>query len=164
MKHRTFIACWVVVALALPAMAHAQNVGPLVFFVALPAVGLGIILSVVLKFVLLSRSRHRQLRPPLRRFVGMALVDFAIWVLALPASLALRFGTAWVYKEYLPVALILTVAAGYLANYVAFHRAVTRGTGSVTFASLALVLLLTLLMPLLIILFAFLMFWIGSFV
>ena len=158
------MACSIAAALALPAMAHAQDVGPLVFFVALPAVGLGIILSVVLKFVLLSRPRYRQSRPRLRRFVGIAMLDFAIWVLALPASLALRFGTAWVYKEYLPVALILTVAAGYLANYVAFHRAVTRGTGSVTFVSLALVLLLTLLMPLLIILFAFLMFWIGSFV
>ena len=151
-------------ALALPAIARAQDVGPLVFFVALPAIGLGIILSVVLKFVLLSRPRHRQFRPRLRRLVGMALTDFAIWALALPASFALRFGTAWVYKEYVPVPLILALAAGYVGNYVAFHRAVTRGTGSVTVVSLALVLLLTLLMPLLIILFAVLMFWIGSFI
>jgi hypothetical protein len=164
MKRRTLIACCVVAAPALPAIAHAQDVGPLVFFVVLPAILLGAIFSVVLKFGLLSLPRHRQSRPRLRRFIGIALVDFAIWALALPSGLALRFGNRWVYKEYLPVALILAVAAGYAANYLAFHWAVSRGAGGVTVVSLALVLLLTLLMPLLIISFVLLIFWIGSFI
>ena len=167
MKRRTLMACSVGAPLVLPAIAHAQDVGPLVVFVVLPAILLGAIFSVVLKFGLLSLPRYRQARPRLRRFMGIALADLAIWALALPSGLALRFGTRWVYKEYLPVALILAVAAGYVANYLAFHWAVARGTESVTVVSMALVLLLTLLMPLLIISFVlliFLIFWIGSFI
>jgi hypothetical protein len=167
MKCVTRIACCVWAALALPTVANAQNVGPLVFGVVLPGILLGTIFSVVLKFGLLSFHRYRQVRPRLRGFIGIALADFAIWALALPSGLALRFGTRWVYKEYLPVALILAVAAGYVANYLAFHWAVARGTESVTVVSMALVLLLTLLMPLLIISFVlliFLIFWIGSFI
>ncbi len=94
----------------------------------------------------------------------MTFVDLAVWVFALPAGLAVRFGNRWVYKEYLPVALIFAVAAGCVANYLAFHRAASGGAGGVTVASMALVLLLTLLMPLLIIAFALGIFWIGSFI
>jgi hypothetical protein len=162
MKIRTLIACSVGAALVLPAIAHAQDVGPLVLFVVLPAILLGAIFSVVLKFGLLSLPRYRQARPRLRRFIGIALADFAIWALALPSGLALRFGTRWVYKEYLPVALILAVAAGYVANYLAFHRTASGGAGGVTAAGMALVFLLTLLLPLLIIAFALVIFWIGS--
>ena len=162
MKRRTLMACSVGAPLVLPAIAHAQDVGPLVVFVVLPAILLGAIFSVVLKFGLLSIPRYRQARPRLRRFIGIALADFAIWALALPSGLALRFGTRWVYKEYLPVALILAVAAGYVANYLAFHRTASVGAEGVTAAGMALIFLLTLLLPLLIIAFALVIFWIGS--
>ena len=162
MKRRTLMACSVGAPLVLPAIAHAQDVGPLVVFVVLPAILLGAIFSVVLKFGLLSLPRYRQARPRLRRFIGIALADFAIWALALPSGLALRFGTRWVYKEYLPVALILAVAAGYIANYLAFHRTASVGAEGVTAAGMALIFLLTLLLPLLIIAFALVIFWIGS--
>ena len=90
------------------------------------------------------------------------MVDLAVWALALPSGLALRFGTRWGYKEYLPVALILAVAAGYVANYLAFHRTASVGAEGVTAAGMALIFLLTLLLPLLIIAFALVIFWIGS--
>jgi hypothetical protein len=135
----------------MPAVANGQNIGPLVFGVLLPSVLLATILSVILKFGLLSLPRYRQVRPRPRNFIGTALVDFAVWALAIPSGLALRFGTRWVYKEYLPVALILAVATGYVANSLAFHRAASRGAEGVTVVSMALVLLLTLLLPLLII-------------
>ena len=164
MKRVIRIACCAGAALALPAVANAQNIGPLVFGVVLPSIVLGTIFSVILKFALLSLPRYRQVRPRPRRFIGIALVDFAVWALALPSGLALRFGNRWVYKEYLPVALILAVAAGYVANYLAFHRAVSRGAEGVPVVSMALVLLLTLLLPLLIISFVLVIFWIGSFI
>ena len=162
MKGGTHIACCIGAGLALPTIAYAQNVGPLVFGIVLPGILLGAIFSVVLKFGLLSLPRYRQARPRLRRFIGIALADFAIWALALPSGLALRFGTRWVYKEYLPVALILAVAAGYVANYLAFHRTASVGAEGVTAAGMALIFLLTLLLPLLIIAFALVIFWIGS--
>lgn len=164
MKRGTRMACSVGAALALPAVANAQNVGPLVFGVVLPGILLGTIFSVVLKFGLLSLPHYKEARPRPRRFIGIVLVDLAIWALALPSGLVLRFGNRWVYKEYLPVALILAVAAGYVANHLAFHRAASRGAGGVTIVSMALVLLLTLLLPLLIIAFALATFWIGSFI
>ena len=164
MRRGTLIACCLGATLALPAVANAQNIGPLVFGVVLPSILLATIFSVILKFGLLSLPRYRQVRPRLRRFIGTALVDFAVWALALPSGLALRFGNRWVYKEYLPVALIIAVAAAYLANYLAFHRAASRGAEGVTVVSMALVLLLTLLLPLLIISFVIVIFWIGSFI
>jgi len=116
MKYRTHMACSVAAVLALPAIACAQNIGPL------------------------------------------------ISIVALSAGRAHRIGAAWVYKEYLPARVILALAAGFVANHVAFHRTVDRGSESVTVVSMALVLLLTLLMPLRIILCSLLVCWIGSFI
>jgi hypothetical protein len=148
----------------MPAVANAQNIGPLVFGVVLPSIILATIFSVILKFGLLSLPHYSQARPRPTRFIGIALVDLAVWALALPSGLLLRFGNRWVYKEHLPVALIIAVAAGYISNHLAFHRAASHGAGGVTIVSMALVLLLTLLLPLLIIAFALVIFWIGSFI
>jgi hypothetical protein len=103
MKCGFCIACCVGATLVLPTMAYAQNVGPLVFFVVLPAILLGAFFSVVLKFGLLSLPRYKRARPRLRRFIGIALVDLAVWTLALPSGLLLRFGNRWVYKADLPL-------------------------------------------------------------
>jgi hypothetical protein len=164
MKWGIRIACCVGAALALPASAHAQDVGPLVFFMVLPAILLGALFSIVLKFALLSLPRYRKARPRLRRFIGIALVDLAVWTLALPSGLLLRFGNRWVYKADLPLALISAIAVGYIVNHVTFHRAASGGAESVTAASMALVFVLTLLLPLLIIAFALVIFWLGSFI
>ena len=164
MKGGTRIACCIGAGLALPTIAYAENVGPLVFGTVLPGILLGAIFSVVLKFGLLSLPSYRQARPRVRRFIGMAMVDLAVWALALPSGLVLRFGNRWVYKAHLPLALISAVAAGYIVNHLAFHRAASRGAGGVTAASMALVFLLTLSLPLLIISFALITFWIGSYI
>ena len=92
MKGGTRIACCIGAGLALPTIAYAENVGPLVFGTVLPGILLGAIFSVVLKFGLLSLPSYRQARPRVRRFVGMAMVDLAVWALALPSGLVLRFG------------------------------------------------------------------------
>ena len=164
MRGGSLIACCIGTGLALPTIAYAQDVGPLVFGTVLPGIVLGAIFSVVSKFALLSLPRYRQARPHLKRFIGMALVDLAVWALALPSGLLLRFGNRWVYKADLPLALISAVAAGYIVNHLAFHRAASRGAGGVTAASMALVFLLTLSLPLLIISFALITFWIGSYI
>jgi|GEM_PF-4969530 len=149
-RHLRRAACAVAsagVASALPVVAGAQNLGPIVFGAVLPGILLAAILAPLAKFGLLSLPTFRAARPRPRRFVGVGLLELAVWVVALPAGLAFRFQGVWVYEAFLPAALAVSLATGYLANHLAFHLPASRGRGGATAGSVVLVLLLALLLP-----------------
>lgn len=150
------------ILVCLPTPAYAQNIGPLVFRVAVPAVLLGTFISVLVKYGLLSRPRFKENRPRLRGFVLNAFLEFILWSVAFPAVLVVRLGQSWVYEKHFYGTLVVVVLAGYILNHLTFHRTVTGENNARTLGSSWLVFVFTLLYPAFVLFFALVSFWMGS--
>ena len=141
-----------------PPAAAAQDIGPLLVWVAVPAAILGAVLAAIIKKAILSRPRYREHRPGVRAFITVGILDLAVWAVLWPTLLAGRIHGVWSQRSHYVVAMLMVIAAAYLANRIGFRSALKpevagslRGTLLADF--------FTVLMPMLSVALGLLFFW-----
>jgi len=136
----------------------AEDLGQLLFWIAVPAVIVATIVAAFIKRAILSSARFRDRRPSWRTFAWVAVSDMVAWAVLWPALLAVRIQGIGGGRGLWVMALLLVVALGYTGNRYGFGRAFDPAiAGSLRGTLLAE--LFTILMPVLAVVFGVLIFW-----
>ncbi len=141
-----------------PPAATAQDIGPLLVWVAVPAAIMGAVLAAIIKHAILSRPRYRAHRPGFRAFITVGILELAVWGVLWPTLLVGRIAGAWAQRSHYVIAMLMVIAAAYLANRIGLRSALNpeiagslRGTLLADF--------FTILMPVLSVALGLLIFW-----
>lgn len=141
-----------------PPAATAQDIGPLLVWVAVPAAIMGAVLALAIKYAILGRPRYREHRPVIRTFITVGILELAVWGVLWPTLLVGRIAGALAHRSHYVIAMLMVIAAAYLANRIGLRSALNpeiagslRGTLLADF--------FTILMPVLSVALGFLVFW-----
>jgi hypothetical protein len=139
--------------------ASAQNIGPLLVWVAVPSAIAGAFLALVTKRAILGRPRYRKHRPTVSTFITVGILELAIWGVLWPTLLVGRAAGAWSQRSHYVIAMLLVIGAAYLSNRIGLRGALNpEVAGSLRGTLLADIF--TVLMPALSVLIGLLLFWI----
>lgn len=137
----------------------AQNVGPLLVWVAVPSAIAGAFLALIIKRAILGRPHYREHRPPASTFITVGILELAIWGVLWPTLLVGRAAGVWSQRSHYVIAMLLVIAAAYLSNRIGLRRALNPGVAGNLRGTL-LADFFTILMPALSVLIGLLLFWI----
>ncbi|MEJ2188326.1 MAG: hypothetical protein P8Y93_02725 [Acidobacteriota bacterium] len=136
----------------------AQNIGPLLVWVAVPSAIAGASLALILKRAILGRPRYREHRPPVSTFITVGVLELAIWGVLWPTLLVGRVAGAWSQRSHYVIAMLLVIGAAYLSNRIGLRGALNPEVAGNLRGTL-LADLFTVLMPALSIIFGLVFFW-----